>query len=201
MTDQETDKLLHIRTEGTIEILQNSPHYNRYEATPYSVLDALFEIYPLKQTDHLVDFGCGKGRVPIYSAYRFGNSVTGVDLNGRLLQEAFINLADFRASQKRVRGFVEFEQITAETYEIQAEQNVFYFFNPFSVEVFQTVIRNVLDSVERDARPVDVILYYPTTAFVYFLEEQTPFERIEELLIPALSIDNDDERVLIYRYE
>lgn len=201
MTDQETDKLLHIRTEGTIEILQSSAHYNRYEATPYSVLDALFDIYPLRSTDHLVDFGCGKGRVPIYSVYRFGNFVTGIDLNGRLLQEAFTNLADFRASRKRFRGSIEFEQTTAETYEIQAEQNVFYFFNPFSVEIFKTVIGNVLDSVERDKRPVDIILYYPTTAFVYYLEEQTPFERIEELPIPALSIDNDDERILIYRYE
>lgn len=201
MTDQEMDKILRIRTEGTIEILQSSAHYNRYEATPYSVLDALFEIYPLRSTDHLVDFGCGKGRVPIYSAYRFGNIVTGVDLNGRLLQEAFVNLADFRASQKRFRGSIEFEQTTAETYQIQTRQNVFYFFNPFSVEVFQTVIRNVLDSVVRYERQVDIILYYPTTAFVYFLEEQTPFERIEEIPIPALSIDNEDERILIYRYE
>ena len=69
------------------------------------------------------------------------------------------------------------------------------------MEVFQTVIRNVLDSVNRYERQVDVILYYPTTAFVYFLEEQTPFERIEEIPIPMLSIDNEDERILIYRYE
>lgn len=201
MTDQELDKFLHIHTEGTIEVLQSSAHYNRYEATPYQVLDVLFDTYPLKPTDHIVDFGCGKGRVPIYSAYRFKNHATGIDLNGRLLQEAYMNLAEFRAVQKRSGGSIEFEQNTAETYEIQAAQNIFYFFNPFSVEIFQTVIHNVLESVESDKRRVDVILYYPTNAYVFFLEEQTPFERIEELLIPTLSIDNDDERILIYRYE
>lgn len=201
MTDQEMDRKLHIRTEGTIEILQSSAHYNRYEATPYSVLDALFEVYPLRSTDHIVDFGCGKGRVPIYSAYRFGCLATGIDLNGRLLQEAFLNLTEFRASRKRTRGAIEFELITAETYTIQPMQNVFYFFNPFSVEVFQSVIHNVLDSTERHKRRVDVILYYPTTAFIYFLEEQSPFERIEDMPIPALSTGDEDERVLIYRYE
>ena len=201
MTDQEMDKRLHIHTEGTIEILQKSAHYNRYEATPYKVLDELFEIYPLSSDDHVVDFGCGKGRVPIYSVYRFGNAATGIDLNSRLLQEAYINLADFRTTQKRLRGSIDFENQTAETYRIQATQNVFYFFNPFSVEVFQSVIQNVMDSVEQHKREVDIILYYPTTAYIYFLEEQTPFERIEELPIPMLSEDNEDERILIYRME
>ncbi|WP_432353498.1 class I SAM-dependent methyltransferase [Sporosarcina sp. A2] len=200
MTDQEVDKRLHIRTEGTIEILQSSAHYNRYEATPYSVLDELFEVYPLQKRDHIVDFGCGKGRVPIYSVYRFGCSATGIDLNGRLLQEAYENLTEFRGSQKRSRGTIEFEQTTAEKYEVQSEQNVFYFFNPFSVEVFQTVIQRILESVEQSDRQVDVVLYYPTTAFVYFLEEQTAFERIEEIPIPILSTHNEDERILIYRY-
>ena len=78
---------------------------------------------------------------------------------------------------------------------------MFYFFNPFSVEIFQSVIHNVLKSVEHYPRPVDIVLYYPTTAYVYFLEEQTPFERMEELLIPILSLDNEDERILMYRYE
>lgn len=199
MTDQEMDKQLHIKTEGTIEILQSSAHYNRYEATSYAALNALFEIYPLSKKDHIVDFGCGKGRVPIYSVYRFGNSATGIDLNGRLLQEAYINLAEFRSSQKRSLGSVEFEKQTAENYSIEPRQNIFYFFNPFSVEIFKSVIQNVMDSIEKHERQVDVILYYPTTAYIYFLEEQTPFERIEELPIPMLSQENEDERILIYR--
>ena len=199
MTDQEMDKRLHIHTEGTIEILQSSAHYNRYEATPYAVLDELFESYPLNSNDHIVDFGCGKGRVPIYSAYRFENSATGIDLNGRLLQEAYSNLSEFRAGQKKIGGSIQFENQTAESYQVEPSQNVFYFFNPFSVEIFQSVIQNVMNSAEQYERVMDLILYYPTTAYIYFLEEQTPFERIEELPIPVLSEGNEDERILIYR--
>lgn len=199
--DEEMDRRLHIRTEGTLEILQRSAHYNRYEATPYKVLDELFELYPLDSSDHIVDFGCGKGRVPIYSAYRFGSYATGIDLNGRLLQEALFNLTEFRNARKKSQGSIEFEHMTAETYPIQASQNIFYFFNPFSVEIFQSVIYNILESAEKYTRRVDVVLYYPTTAYVYFLEEQTPFVRIEELPIPVLSINNEDERILIYRFE
>ncbi|GKV68521.1 methyltransferase [Sporosarcina sp. NCCP-2716] len=197
--DTSQDKYLGIRTEGTLEILQKSAHYNRYEATPYAVLDEWFAAEPLRPGDHLVDFGCGKGRVPIYSAYRFGVTATGIDLNGRLLQEAYENLESFRTAHRKSGGQIIFEQTEAEMYAVQPEQNVFYFFNPFSLEIFQSVIFQMLDSLARSPRQADLILYYPTTAYVFFLEEQTPFSRIREIPIPFLSEDNEDERILIYR--
>ncbi len=199
--DTAQDKHLGIRTEGTLEILQKSAHYNRYEATPYAVLDEWFAEEPLRRGDHLVDFGCGKGRVPIYSTYRFGITATGIDLNGRLLQEAYENLESFRTAHRKSGGQLIFEQTAAEMYIIEPDQNVFYFFNPFSVEIFQSVILQIMDSLERCPRQADIVLYYPTTAYVLFLEEQTPFLRIREIPIPFLSANNEDERILIYRCE
>ncbi|WJY26929.1 MULTISPECIES: class I SAM-dependent methyltransferase [Sporosarcina] len=202
MTEAERDRELRIQTEGTIEILQNSAHYNRYEATPYDVLDELFLAYPLEPGDHLVDFGCGKGRVPFYCCDRFGCSITGIDLNGRLLQEAYANLASFRrGGSKKRRGVITFEEVKAENYPIQPEQTVFYCFNPFSTEIFKSVVHGILESLEEAPRQADILLYYPTADYLEFLDEQTPFVRKEEIAIPVLVENDPDERVVIYRHE
>lgn len=198
MTDPHRDKQLHIRTQGTIEILQDNPHYNRYEATPYEVLDLLFTEHPLDRGDHLVDYGCGKGRVPFYCSDRFSCSITGVDLNARLLQEAYANLADFRQTHKKSGGSITFEEVKAEEYLVSPDQNVFYFFNPFSVSVFQSVIHGILQSLEAAPRYVRLLLYYPTADYMQFLDEETPFLRMDDIAIPSLSESDPDERLLVY---
>ena len=47
MTEKEMDRMLRIKTAGTLEVLNQSVHYNRYEATPYVAFDELFKHYEL----------------------------------------------------------------------------------------------------------------------------------------------------------
>ena len=54
-------------------------------------------------------------------------------------------------------------------------------------------------SVERDARPVDAILYYPTAEYVQYMNNQTPFELWQEVKVDRLYDKNENERFLIYR--
>ena len=148
MKEQDYDRLLRIKTEGIREWHHQSAHYNRYEATPYMALEALFDEYRCISTDRFVDFGCGKGRFPFYIHHHFRTSVTGVEMSGQLYQEAMENLGKYMERAKRSRAFLQFERILAEEYNVDSADNRFYFFNPFSIQIFQKVISNILLSVE-----------------------------------------------------
>ncbi|MDI2586379.1 SAM-dependent methyltransferase [Psychrobacillus sp. NEAU-3TGS] len=201
MKEQDHDRLLRIKTEGVREWQHQSAHYNRYEATPYMALEALFDEYVCTTSDKFVDFGCGKGRFPFYIHHHLHVSVTGVEMNGQLYQEALENLTKYMERAKPSRASIRFEHIFAEGYEIESDDNRFYFFNPFSIQIFQKVISNILLSVEQHPRSVDVILYYPTSEYIQFLEEHTAFELLKEVRVPELYQQNNNERFVIFRYE
>jgi SAM-dependent methyltransferase len=199
MNDKGYDRILHIKTVGTREWLNQSSHYNRYEATPYSALDELFREYEIYREDEVVDFGCGKGRLPFYIHDRFDVSVTGIEMSGQLYQEALENQASYMKKFKQVGAPIRFERCLAEEYEVGSNENRFYFFNPFSIQIFTRVVDNILLSVEQYKRTVDLILYYPTNEYIQFLETSTPFELAKEVKVPVLIDINDNERFLIFR--
>lgn len=201
MREQDHDRLLRIKTEGIREWQHQSAHYNRYEATPYMALEALFDEYLCTTSDKFVDFGCGKGRFPFYIHHHLHVSVTGIEMSGQLYQEAIDNLTRYMVKSKRTMASIRFERFLAEEYEVDSEENRFYFFNPFSVQIFQKVISNILLSVEHYPRSIDVILYYPTPEYTQFLEVNTAFELLKEVRVPELYDQNNNERFVIFRYE
>ncbi|WP_419954090.1 methyltransferase [Neobacillus niacini] len=199
MKEQYYDDLLNIRTGGDQKGFNKSFHYHRYEPTPYSALELLFKNYELKSTDHIVDFGCGKGRLNFYIHYLFQASVAGVEMNETLYEEAVENQTSYLKKYKSAKGKIQFHCCLAEKYEIAPLDNRFYFFNPFTIPIFWKIINNILASVEKSKREVDVILYYPSEDYIYFLENHTLFELKEEVHLPGLYEHNQNERFLIYR--
>jgi SAM-dependent methyltransferase len=199
MNDKDYDRLLRIKTAGIREWQNQSSHYNRYEATPYFAMDDLFCTYELERTDGVVDFGCGKGRLAFYLHNRFQVSVTGIEMSAQLYQEALENQASYRSRSRRTSGAIRFECSLAEDYEVESTDNRFYFFNPFSVQIFMKVINQILRSVEQLKRTVDVILYYPTAEYIQFLENGTPFGLLQEVKVTGLYEQNDHERFLVFR--
>ncbi len=200
INEKDYDRLLRIKTISTREWVNQSIHYNRYEATPYLALEALFHEYELNGTDTVVDFGCGKGRLPFYLHNRFQVSATGVEMSGQLYQEALENQASYMQKGMKIGGSIRFERRLAEEYEVEQGDNRFYFFNPFSIHIFMKVVDRILQSVEQKKRSVDIILYYPTTEYIQFIETSTPFELLKEVKVPGLYEENDNERFLIFRY-
>ena len=200
MNDTDYDRLLHIKTVGTLEVINQSAHYNRYEATPYKALDEFFTEYELIKTDRLVDFGSGKGRLPIYIQHKFHTSVIGIEMSNKLHREALENLEIHSRKSKQKINSVTFEKCLAQDYEIKSNDNVFYFFNPFSVQIFMKVVANILLSVDQHERTVDLILYYPTTDYIQFLTTRTTFKFIKEVKVSGLYEHNENERFLIFRF-
>src|SRR5699024_1194077 len=72
----------------------------------------------------------------------------------------------------------------AEQYEIQPEDNCFYFFNPFSVKIFKQVVYNILASVKEHIRTIEIVLYYPLPEYKRFLQMDTPFQLIQRIKVP-----------------
>jgi len=193
MKEKDYDDLLHIKTVGNQIGFYNSMHYHRYEPTPYWVLEKLLDEYDLNCDDHMVDFGCGKGRLNFFLHYKTGAFVSGVEMNEQFINEAEENLKNYTNKGKER---IQFHCCLAEEFQIQPTDNRFYFFNPFTIQIFRQVLTNILLSAEEIYREVHLILYYPSEDYIYFLENQSVFELHKEIV---LNEKNPFERILIYR--
>ncbi len=196
MAERKYEQMLNIRTTGLRE-WRNQTHYHRYEATPYRALERLFEVYKLNRDDEVVDFGCGRGRVSFYIHNRFKIPVTGVEVNDLTLEEALDNKRSYRYKASHIEAPIRFDFAYAEQYEVEDDDTVFYFFNPFSVEIFKKVVGNILKSVERTKRPIDLILYYPTANYKRFIAKNTAFKLVNKVKVPAAQ--DRKEKFLVYR--
>ncbi|AXI00482.1 class I SAM-dependent methyltransferase [Sporosarcina sp. PTS2304] len=201
MDERAMDKNLHIKTAGVREWVHQLAHYNRYEATPYDGMDYLFDQHAVLKSGSFIDFGCGKGRVPFYVHSLFSVDTIGIEMSSVLFQDAMNNLLDYRQAFPKKKGMISFECMLAERFVIPSDAATFYFFNPFSVEVFRSVIRNIVSSLESSPRDAEVILYYPTTAYKLFLQSHPLFEKIAEIPITHLQIHDNNELFLVYAYK
>ena len=187
MTEREWDKRLHIRTVGRED--EDNPHYSPYEPTPYTVLRRLADSGHICRRDHLLDYGCGKGRVAFYMASVIGCRVTGIDHSRKLI--------DMAVENRRASGLgdrVILKCCLAEQYAVQ-DENAFFFFNPFSVKVFEGVVRKLA------AKGIGkLILYYPSEDYVNCLNQIPEIEHVETIDCGDLfNGKNDRERIEIYR--
>lgn len=196
--DKKYDDQLLIRTRGIREWKGNVP-YNRCESTPYVALDKLFETYTFKETDQVVDFGAGRGRVAFYIHHKFDVPVTAIELNETTLDEAIENQQRYLSQAKEDAAPIMFQYGYAEDYEIQEKDNKFYFFNPFKAKIFTQVVDNIVQSAKTDNKVVDIILYYPMPSFRKYLEDRTDFELVNRVSIKG--VQDKREHFLIYRLD
>lgn len=113
--------------------------------TPYFVLEELLGKLGLTADDHLLDVGCGTGRVLAYAASRPPCRVTGVELDALLANIA----SSWAASSPQL------SVIAGSVLDISlAPYTCFYLFNPFDT----AVLTRFLDKAEREAaRPFALV--------------------------------------------
>ncbi|ATP42259.1 methyltransferase [Solibacillus sp. R5-41] len=197
MNEQQYEKLLNINTSGNQYGFPKLAQYHRYEPTPYSGLEQLFEHYILPENACLVDIGCGKGRVPIYIHHQFQIPVVGIEMDQKFFVEAEHNREQYLKKFKRKGESIQFINKLAETYKIADKDNVFFFFNPFSIHVFRQVMNHIFDSIERKKRVVDVILYYPAPEYMLYLQQELALNFLIE--IKLMNEKNENERIVVFR--
>ena len=91
--DRLWDRTLHIQTAGREN--EQGTKFMPYEPTPYSVLTRLADSGLITPHDHVLDYGCGKGRVAFFLASRIGCHVTGIDRSRKLVTVAEENRTAF----------------------------------------------------------------------------------------------------------
>lgn len=199
MKEEYFENLLNIKTSGEQKTLYQSLHYSSYEPTPYSALEILCEHYSFTADDNVIDFGCGRGRLNFYIHHFFNCKVTGIEMDALLYKEALVNKNAYLEKHKNIDDKINFLNCFAEDYDINPCDNKFYFFNPFSIHIFMKIIDNILISAEKHKRTVDVILYYSSEEYIYFLNDNTPFILFSEVKLPCLHDENPRESFLVYR--
>ena len=109
---------------------------------------------------------------------------------------ALINLEQYTKRRKRQKEKIHFYLGTAETYSIKKEENYFYFFNPFSIQIFQKIIRNIMYSLEKDNREVKLILYFPSDEYRFFMENHPSFSKVGEVQVGK---NREKDQFIIYK--
>lgn len=198
MKEKYYEKLLNINTIGNQDWKKTSIHNHPYEPTLYIALEELFKNYQLLENDYVVDFGCGMGRLLFFINYYFKSNVTGIEVNERYYKEALYNKINYEKISKKYSDKINFICTKAQNYKIKDLENKFYFFNPFSIQIFSKVIDNILKSYEENPRNMDIIMYYPSQEYLDFLDYKTPFMMYKEILLKDLYYKDDKEKFLIY---
>lgn len=196
------DALLGIRTTGRDEshATQDS---NPYEPTPYAVLERLANSGLTGKRNLLVDYGCGKGRVGLYLAYQARCRSIGVERDPLLLEAARRNhrAAPFMQGPYAADR-VAFELADAAAYDPPQAADRFYFFNPFSVEVFVQVLERIRRSLADAPRAAAVLLYYPDDAYLDLLAQTLWLAADPDARIDCRDLfggGDPRETVLVYR--
>lgn len=199
----ENDKYEEFLGIESSEIVYNNRYnddYYRYEPTSYSGLICAFD--EMEETicrfDRLVDFGCGKGRVLFYVNQRFQCEVCGIEVDEQLYENALDNVAYYNTRFRESGDKIEVINGKAEEYEVRPEDNFFYFFNPFEINIFEQVMAHIVESVDAHPRKVFIMMYYPKEEYLQYMKRHN-FKLFRIARLPAYEVDWD-EKVMIYEY-
>ncbi len=198
--DQAMDKLLNIETTGLIEWPRGvNLDYFRTESSSYKDLDRLIKHYDFRGHSRLVDYGSGKGRIVFYFNYRLGIPTTGIEVNQVTFSHLTQNLANYAEIFPKKAADIVLTDEKAEEYEVKPTDDIFYFFNPFTINIFEKVMHKIEQSLEEHPREADIILYYPGVAYSYYLDRHSSFDLIQTIKNPKYFL-NSRECFKVYRH-
>lgn len=192
MDEKQWDKLLKIKTTGRDDTHATSTYFP-YEPTDYAVLERLVNSGYISKKNTVIDYGCGKGRVSIFLNHELKCRTIGIEFDERIYQRAEENRKSYGEYQK-----VEFVCTRAEHFEV-GSGDCFYFFNPFSVEILQSVMGKILDSYYANPREMRLFFYYPNDEYVSYLMTEPELSFLDEIDCQDLFEGNNPrERILIF---
>ena len=191
--EQSWDKLLQIKTGGRDDTNADQYHHP-YEPTPYAVLERLAASGLFRETDTVLDYGCGKGRVGFFLGYRTRSKTVGIEYDAHIYESAVENR---RTTISRVKP--DFLLARAEEYQVPPQVSRCYFFNPFSAEILHKVMARIVESWYEHPRDIYLFFYYPADEYVAYLMTVDELEFYDEIECGDLFPGWDErERVLIF---
>lgn len=173
------DKLYQIDTCGYEQLLSNNPVLElSYLPTPYLHLKQLFSKYPIKEEDHVVDFGCGKGRVVAVVAKKRCQKVTGIEINEKMYHIAVNNMEHLR--NKKCKN-IDLQHINALKVEIEKSMNKFHFFEPFHIKIFIKILEKILVEAKKYNKLIYIFMYNIHPTWEKYISRYTDLKCIDSL--------------------
>lgn len=124
-----------------------------YMPTPWQSLHRIMDSINIKEKDALFDYGMGKGGVIVQLAVEgLFQNLAGVEKDEELYAIACDNFNKL--------GIENVKAICSDAQKVTDELdafNYFFFYNPFSGSVFETVLLNIIHSYERKKRKIRMI--------------------------------------------
>ena len=188
------DQRLQIKTTGRDDAIADEYRYP-YEPTPYCVLERLASSSLIGEKDVVLDYGCGKGRVGFFLSCEARAKTVGIEYDDRIYGSALQNQKTAVSTAK-----ADFILTRAEAYEVPAEVNRCYFFNPFSVEILRKVMARITESYYGCPREIFLFFYYPSDEYISYLMTVEELEFYDEIECDDLFGGKDvRERILIFQ--
>lgn len=188
------DKLLRIKTAGRDDSHSDQYRYP-YEPTSYMVLERLANSGLIRKNNILVDYGTGKGRVCFYLSYQTRCKTVGIEYDEQIYKGAAENKKTAVSGNR-----TDFVLCSAESYKVPTEVDRCYFFNPFSIEIFQSVLRRIYESYYEKPRELLLFFYYPSEEYVSSLMIQEQLMFYDEINTSDLFPGEDKrEKILIFQ--
>ena len=174
MQEIKGEKKYNINTTGADELKKlakkgiDISHATMYMPISYLLLEKVFSQLSQKSGIHFLDIGCGKGRALCVAAHHGYIHTTGIDFSKELCDNAIINLN----TTKQKFPPLQYNIITkdAMNFEIPAEVDCIFLFNPFDVVIMGAVVFNIMESARE--YPREIIVAYANPLYEeLFLEE------------------------------
>ena len=187
------DKLLKIKTTGRDDSRSDQYRYP-YEPTPYSVLERLANSGYIRKKNTLLDYGCGKGRVDLFMAYQTRCHSIGIEYDDRIFAAACENKKNGISGERTT-----FVLENAEKYQVSAEVDRIFFFNPFSIEILRKVISAITASCYENPREILLFFYCPQDEYISYLMTVDELMFTDEIDCRDLfDGENPRERIVIF---
>jgi hypothetical protein len=172
-------------------------HFHRertyYGASDWLDLPRVLRKCELGPADVLVDFGSGKGRVLYQAAHHPFARVIGLEISAKLNEVARENI-ERKRHELRCQN-IELVTADAATFVIPDDMTFAYFYHPFSDQTFDTVIENIVESLDRNPRRVTIIYQCP------LMEDSIMRTGRFELVRTLKGRRNNPRRIAVYVHE
>lgn len=133
------------------------------------------------------------GRVGLFLVHELNCTTIGIEYDPQIYKQAQENLQTYAKKQK-----VKFLCMNAEEYNVKGA-DCFYFFNPFSVVIFSSVLGKIIESYYENARNMKLFFYYPNDEYLAELVTRNELMFLDEIDCKDLfEGENERERILIF---
>ncbi|NMM55492.1 methyltransferase domain-containing protein [Paenibacillus aquistagni] len=168
-----------VETSKTDLLLDNQQLHFDYMPTSYHIINKLFKKYKFQPQDHLVDFGCGKARVILAAANYSCPTITGIEINPKMIKVAERNVDKF-LTKKKNKSSISLKMEDAAKVEISRDMNKFFFFNPFHLKIFIYIINKITKSVQKNPREVILFFLWPKDSTEDLMESYKEYKLVEK---------------------